>query len=58
MHFIHQINNINTMGGPGMKIPTWSIKLFLYFLEIITFCPNSKIFDFEKHTKIIPGITV
>lgn len=41
-----------------MKIPTWSIKLFLYFLKMITFCPNSKIFGFEKHTKIIPGITL
>lgn len=56
MHFIHQ-NNINSMEGIRNEDSNLEQKLVFFFL-IITFCPNSKIFGFEKHTKIIPEITI
>lgn len=52
MHFIHQINNINSMEGIRNEGCNLEQKN-----DFTTFCPRSKILDFEKLTKIIPGIT-
>jgi len=57
MHWSLQFDNTDSMEGLRNEDPKLAQNI-IYFLKTITFCPNTKIFDFEKYTRVIPGMII